>query len=211
MKTDELIDLLARGAGPAPVALARRRLLPAAAGGLVLSAGLAVAVLGAVPAAFYELPAPWFKLAYASALMLAAAWLAARLGQPGAPLTGPVVLVAVVAVGAALLGLAAFSATPDAFRMKDLLGHSWATCPRNVLALSLPALAGALWALRGMAPTRPRVAGLAAGLLAGAVGAFGYAFACTEAALSFVALWYSLGIVLSGLVGAMLGPRCLRW
>ena len=42
MKTESLIDLLARGAGPAPRAVAARRLLPAALLGVLLSAMLAV-------------------------------------------------------------------------------------------------------------------------------------------------------------------------
>jgi hypothetical protein len=80
-----------------------------------------------------------------------------------------------------------------------------------VLALSLPALVGALWALRGLAPTRPGAAGLAAGLLAGALGALGYSLACTELSPAFVAFWYSLGIGLAGALGAVLGPWVLRW
>jgi hypothetical protein len=73
------------------------------------------------------------------------------------------------------------------------------------------ALAAALWALRGLAPTRPRAAGGAAGLLAGAVGAAGYSLACPEASPGFVAAWYTLGIALTGGLGALLGPRLLRW
>jgi hypothetical protein len=80
-----------------------------------------------------------------------------------------------------------------------------------VLLLSLPALAAALWALRGLAPTRPRAAGLAAGLLAGGLGAAGYALSCTELSPAFVAVWYSLGIALAGGLGASLGPWALRW
>jgi len=75
----------------------------------------------------------------------------------------------------------------------------------------LPALAAALWAVRGLAPTRPWAAGFAAGLLAGSVGAFGYSLSCPEASPAFVAAWYTLGIVLTGAVGAALGPRVLRW
>jgi hypothetical protein len=92
-----------------------------------------------------------------------------------------------------------------------VLGSSWLKCPPSVLALSLPALAAVLWAVRGMAPTQPRTAGFAAGLLAGGVGAFGYALSCPEESPAFVAVWYSLGIVLTGAVGAALGPRLLRW
>jgi hypothetical protein len=80
-----------------------------------------------------------------------------------------------------------------------------------VLALSMPALAASLWAVRGLAPTRPSLAGFAAGLLAGSVGAFGYSLSCPEASPAFVAVWYTLGIGLTGCLGAVLGPRVLRW
>jgi hypothetical protein len=80
-----------------------------------------------------------------------------------------------------------------------------------VLALSLPALAAALWAVRGLAPTCPRRAGVAAGILAGAIGAIGYSLHCPEASIAFVAVWYTAGITLAGVIGAALGPLVLRW
>jgi hypothetical protein len=110
-----------------------------------------------------------------------------------------------------LLGVIALLTAPAGGHVAVLLGHSWARCPFNVLLLSLPGLAGALWALRGLAPTRPRAAGLAAGLLAGALGALGYSLSCTELSPAFVAVWYSLGVALAGGLGAILGPRLLRW
>lgn len=211
MKTDALIDLLARGAGPAPRALALRRIAPAALLGAVVACVLAVTVKGPIPAALYALPQPWMKLGYAAALAAAAGWWAMRLGQPAAPTRRPGIVVATIVAAMAVLGAAAWLATPGGSRLAALLGHSWTTCPRNVLLLSLPALAGALWALRGLAPTRPRAAGFAAGVMAGGVGAFGYALSCTEMSPAFVAVWYSLGIAASGLLGAALGPRLLRW
>ena len=63
---------------------------------------------------------------------------------------------------------------------------------------------------RGAAPA-PFGLAVAAGLLAGSVGAFGYALSCPEASPAFVAAWYTLGIVITGGVGAALGPRVLRW
>ena len=95
--------------------------------------------------------------------------------------------------------------------MSGLLGHSWWDCPWFVLTISLPALAALLWAMRGLAPTHTRAAGFAAGLLAGAIGAGAYALACTEMAVSFVAAWYTLGMLLTGALGAFLGPRVLKW
>jgi hypothetical protein len=211
MKTDTLIELLARDAGPAPRALAARRLWPAALIGLLVSASAAIAVFGAIPAALYATPAPWTKLAYAGALALAAGWLSARLSRPAAPLAGAPRAASAVALAMAALGAASLAAEPAGSRVAALLGHSWWSCPVSVLALSLPALAAALWAVRGLAPTRPRAAGFAAGLLAGSVGACGYALSCPEASPAFVAVWYTLGIALTGALGAALGPRVLRW
>lgn len=211
MKTDELIQLLSRGAGPAPRGVAARRLGPAAVLGGLAAAALAALMLGWVPLALWSLPGPWFKLAYAGALALAAAWLAARLGRPVPRVGAPLAALAAVLVAALGVGLGSWWQTPAAERAAALMGHSALQCPWNVLGLALPALAVALWALRGLAPTRPVAAGAAAGLLAGALGALGYALACTEPALPFVAAWYTLGMLMTATLGALLGPRLLRW
>lgn len=211
MKTDELIEMLARGAGPAPRAVAARRLVPAAAAGLAASALLALGLFGSIPMAMYASAAPWIKLGYAVSLALAAAWLTARLARPLAQSLVQQRAVKCVICVMGLFGLAAVMVAAPADRTAMLLGSSWASCPWNVLGLSLPALAATMWALRGLAPTRPRAAGFAAGLFAGALGALGYALACPEVSTTFVALWYSLGIALSGALGALLGPSALRW
>ncbi|KPF44557.1 hypothetical protein D621_19030 [beta proteobacterium AAP51] len=211
MKTDALIELLARGAGPAPRALVLRRLSPAALVGLLASALVAVAGFGALPAAMFATAVPWTKMAYAGALALAAGWLTARLSRPAAPTAGPRRATVLVLLAMTALGLASLVFTPAGERLDGLLGKSWSSCPFSVLALSLPALAAALWAVRGLAPTRPRAAGFAAGLLAGSAGAFGYALSCPEASPAFVAVWYTLGIVFTAGLGALLGPRVLRW
>lgn len=65
----------------------------------------------------------------------------------------------------------------------------------------MPALAALLFAARQLAPTDLKTTGFAAGLMAGAVGAIAYSFACPETSLTFVAIWYTAGIVLAGLVG----------
>lgn len=211
MKTDTLIEMLARGAGPVPRALAARRLSPAAIGGLLASAAVAIAWFGSIPAQMYATAVPWTKMGYAGALALAAGWLTACLSRPAAPSVQPRRIAALVVLAMAVIGGASLALTPASARWEALLGHSWSTCPWSVLALSLPALAASLWAVRGLAPTRPRAAGFAAGLLAGSVGAFGYSLSCPEASPAFVAVWYTLGIVLTAALGAALGPRVLRW
>jgi hypothetical protein len=211
MKTEALIDMLARGAGPAPRGVAWRRLAPATAFGVGLSAALSMAWLGLVPPEMFAGPALWTKLAYAAMLGVAAGLLASRLGRPAAPTRQAWNRTWTVIGAMGVLGLLAWWITPSPERLPALLGHSWALCPWAVLGLSLPALAAMLWAMRGLAPTRPRLAGFAAGLLAGAAGAAGYSLACTEESLAFVAVWYTAGVVLSAGLGALLGPRLLRW
>lgn len=211
MKTDALIDMLARDAGPAPRALAARRLSPAAAAGLLVSAAIAIAWFGAIPAQMFATAVPWTKMAYAGALALAAGWLTARLSRPAAPIAEPRRVTVLVLLSMAFVGSVSLASTPAGSRMDAVFGESWLTCPWNVLALSVPALAASLWAVRGLAPTRPRAAGFAAGLLAGSVGAFGYSLSCPEASPAFVAIWYTLGIAFTGALGAALGPRVLRW
>lgn len=211
MKTDSLIDMLARGAGPAPRAPVARRLLPVALVGLGASALAGVLVIGLVPMTVMMQMGWWIKFAYAVALVAVGGWLTARLARPVQRLMWPqIALMAVLA----LMGFAGiwywFAAMPE-LRLAELLGHSWKTCPRNVVLLGLPPMAGAFWALRGLAPTRPRLAGAAAGLFSGALGATAYALSCTEVAMSFVAVWYTLGISVCTAIGALLGPRLLRW
>lgn len=211
MKTDTLIDLLARDAGPAPRALAWRRLSRAAAFGAFFSAAAAIGWFGALPVQSFETAVPWTKMAYAGALAAAAGWLATRLSMPAAPVRSASRAVTWVVLAMATVGLLSWSTAPAGGRMAALLGHSWFSCPPSVLVLSLPALAGSLWAVKGLAPTRLRATGFAAGLLAGALGAFGYSLSCPEASAAFVAVWYSLGILLTGVLGAALGPYVLRW
>ena len=210
MKTDELIDALVRNAGSAPRAMVAKRFAPVLVVGFLISAALAIGVLGIAPAARTMSFALWMKVVYTLCLVASAAWLAGRLSRPGAELlraTGTVALVVIVMVAA---GASALLEAPSE-RHALAFGISWAMCPWAILGLSLPTLAGILWAMRGMAPTRPGVAGFVAGVLAGSVGALGYAFACIETSTSFVAIWYTLGILLAGLVGAALGRRVLRW
>lgn len=211
MKTEQLIDMLARGAGAAPRANAVPQLVSVVAGGGVLSAAGALLLLGAIPNEMYALPAPWIKFAYAGLMALVAMWLTVRLSRPVARLTVPARVAGLVVLGMAVLVLVSLGTAPSGERLEALLGTSWARCPSHVLLLALPTLAGSLWVMRGLAPVRLRTAGFAAGVLAGAVGAAGYALSCHETSPAFIGVWYTVGIALAGALGAWLGPRVLRW
>jgi hypothetical protein len=211
MKTEQLIDMLARGAGAAPRVRAARRLVPVMVIGAALSAAAAVLLQGSIPGEMYAMPAPWIKLAYTGLMALAAAWLAARLSRPVAQLAPPARGVALVVLVMAALALGSLALAPSGERLATLLGDSWLRCPLRVSLFSMPTLAGTLCVMRGLAPTRLRAAGFAAGLLAGAVGASGYALSCLETSPAFIGVWYTAGIALAAALGAFLGPRVLRW
>lgn len=49
------------------------------------------------------------------------------------------------------------------------------------------------------------------GSLAGALGALVYALHCPEVQAPFLAVWYLAGMAIPTALGAVLGPRLLRW
>ena len=95
--------------------------------------------------------------------------------------------------------------------MHLIVGSSSLVCPLYIVGLSLPVLAGVMLVLRRMAPANPTLAGLAAGLFAGGAGAWIYTFHCGENGMMFLLLWYSLGIAVVALLGALIGRFALRW
>ena len=213
MKTDELIGLLAQGAGAVePGAIARR--YAAALGWGAFGATLLMAlVLGVRPdlRAAALLPMFWIKLAFPASLLAAGVVAASRLARPGVRLGRLVIalfapLAAIWAMAAVELAVAA-----PAARAQLVFGSSWRECPFNIALLSVPAFIAAFWAMRRLAPTRLVRAGAVSGLVAGALGASIYALHCTEIAATFLGLWYVAGMLIPTAAGALLGPRLLRW
>lgn len=211
MKTSDWISLLATRAGPAPRHWVGRRLLAAGLLGGLASGAATLALLGLNPQLAATPAALVTKLAYLLALLAGTALAMDRLARPGASPRRALPVLAAALLGLGAAALASWADAPPGQAAALLWGRSWASCPWRIAALSLPALAAALWALRGLAPTRPRLAGLAAGLFAGTLGALGYLLYCNETSPLFVLVWYTLGVGLAGLAGAALGARWLRW
>jgi hypothetical protein len=211
VNTTELISALARGAGPAPRLLVTSKFVLIAVAGALIAAAMAVSMFGLVPVAMFKGAALWTKVIYAAFLAAGAMRLAERLARPAANANPQRFALLVVFAAMGVAAAWAYAEVPPEGRRAFVLGNSWAVCPWCVMLLSMPTLAAALWVLRGMAPVQPMLAGLAAGVLSGAIGALGYAFACPEASIGFVAVWYTLGIGLTGMLGAALGPWILRW
>jgi hypothetical protein len=153
----------------------------------------------------------WTKVGFAAVLLCAGAWASARLARPGFDAVGAGVIIAAVVTVLWALAMVEQAGVAAAQRPDLLFGRTWRGCPLLIAALSGPGLAGALWALHGLAPTRPALAGAAAGLMAGAAATLVYALHCPENAATFIAVWYVAGIALSTLVGALIGRTLLRW
>jgi hypothetical protein len=212
LSTDDLIDRLSNQAGRAPRHLAAKRLTLGIAPAVVLSAVVMVIWLGVRTdmAEAVNSPPFWIKFGYTFAIAVLMAWMLERVGRPGARLRS-LAFAGVVPPGVLIiLALAQLATTPGPVQPM-IMGGTADLCPWRIVVLSLPMLAGALWALKGLAPTRPALAGAVAGLCAGGAGAFVYAFHCGESAMPFVAVWYSLGVILTGMIGALIGSRLLRW
>lgn len=211
MKTDELITMLAQQAGPtqgpAPQQVGGRLAVSLALG------GVAVLYMGLNPKlSEFAVTEPFtLKMAWLCAVALFSSVLIYRLVHPGRQMG-----MAPWGIGLALLAMAGqgmnqLLQAPLEQRGPLWMGMSWQVCAFNIAAIALPVLAALLWTLRDMAPTRPGLTGAASGLLAGALSAMLYSLHCTEHSFTFYALWYSGGMLLSALLGAVLGRRLLRW
>jgi hypothetical protein len=211
MKTDQLIAQLAQGAGPTS-AEGLRCLLPGMCLGLGLAAVLMCSLVGPLPASSFLTPLPWIKL-LPTALLLGLAWAWAQRSARPASRVAPLRLGVMVSWGLLMAaGLLTLVGLSSEARMEAMMGNTWYLCPNVLAALSIPVLLLMLRAARGLPTSRPRQMGAAFGLLAGCVASTAYSLVCTEASPAFVALWYSTGLLLSTLLGALLGPRWLgRW
>lgn len=213
MNTDDLIDQLAREARPVRRGAVGRRIAIGLALGALVSGGLVIFGMGVRPDlgnAMHGFPF-WMKWGYTLSISVTALILIVQLARPDSHSLRGLWLTAIPVVLLAGLGLFELMQTPSAEWLAMWLGHSWRTCPWRVLLLAIPIFAGLLWSFRWFAPTRLRAAGAAAGLTAGAFAATVYCLHCPEVSAIFVLTWYSLGILLATLLGALLGPRLLRW
>lgn len=213
MKTDDFVTMLATDGVAVEPNAAARRYLTGLGWGTLGSAILMAVLLGVRPdlEIAVRLPMFWVKLAFAAILALTSGVVALRLARPGSRLSWlPGMLAAPVV---AIWALAAFVLmTANSSQRHELLyGDTWASCPLLITMLSAPIFVAVTWAMRGLAPIRPRLAGAAGGLVSGSLGAFVYALHCPELAAPFVGLWYLLGVLIPAGIGALLGPRLLRW
>lgn len=213
MKTDDLIALMAADAKkPArPFPVTRHLGVAAFVGAIVAFAALLVWLgvrdMGeAVTSISY-----WMKTLYTAGLAVAGFLVSERLSRPGTRATrGVMTLIVVIAI---MLGIAIVQlvSTPSEAMRDVLLGSTWDRCPWRIVALAIPGLVLTLLAMRRLAPTRPTLAGAGAGLFVGGVAATVYGLHCAETSAAFTMIWYTAGVALATVLGAIAGSRFLRW
>jgi hypothetical protein len=213
MDTDRLVTMLSRDAEPVVRGASGRRFGAALLAGSAAAVVLMLALLGlrpdlrqAVLDAMF-----WVKLGVPAVLLASALVACTRLGRPGSRLGYAAVVLVLPIAAIWLLAALALASAPASTRVALVLGESSAACVVSIAILAAPTFIAAFWAMQGLAPTRPALAGAFSGLVAGAAGALVYAWHCPEMAAPFIATWYLLGIAGPAVVGALLGPMLLRW
>jgi hypothetical protein len=213
MNTDQLIDSLAREVRPVRRSALGVRLAVGLLLGALVSTALVIAILGARPDLMIAMHgfAFWMKWSYTLSLSAIAIYATARLARPNPGQLRAPWLIAIPVTLLAGVGVLEMMHTPPSEWLAMWLGHSWRKCPWLVFGLAMPIFIGLLWSFRRLAPTRLRAAGAAAGLAAGAFAATVYCLHCPEVSAIFVLTWYTLGILLAASLGALVGPRFMRW
>lgn len=213
MRTDELIGLIARNAPPVAPGASARRFALAIGVGLAGAALVMAWRLGMNPdlAAAMRLPLFWLKVGFVAVVLAASALAAGRLATPGRRLGRVSAAIAAPVVALWLIAAVMLLQAPASVRADLVLGSTWRVCAFNIVMLSAPAFAATVWAMKGLAPTRLRLAGAGAGLLAAATGTLVYTLHCPEIAPPFIGVWYVLGMLIPTAAGAAAGPRLLRW
>ncbi|MBN9332688.1 DUF1109 domain-containing protein [Devosia sp.] len=211
--TDDLIARLSADLKPiAPRALERRLWL-------ALVIGLAITTLAAWLVLDRMLCRPfggafggpmfWVKFGYTLAFGLFGLAAAPVLARPDGRIVWPLLVAGLLVLLALVLGTVDWMRADWA--MPALMGDTAMVCPWLITLTGLPILGVLLSAMRGLAPRSPALAGFAAGLVAGGFGALAYAFYCGETGMMFMAVWYTLGMAMTALLGAIIGSVMLRW
>ncbi len=214
MKTNDLISMLAREPAPIVPNTRRRQDIAVLFASVVVCLLIMMAWLGINPAIAHDAasePMFWGKFGFSAAAALALLIAMHQLALPGSDAKPGLRAAAIVGGLLAVMGLAAWFRSGASARSEMLFGETWDVCSAYIAALAVPIFIAAFWSVKRYAPTRPALAGFAAGAFSGAAAAVVYGLHCSMYTVPFVAAWYGLGVIVPGLIGAALGSRLLRW
>lgn len=211
--TSELIERLGAGLKPSPPNVLDMKLLTSMAIGAAVALILLIVSLGLRPD-LAEASTQWLlwgKLGYAATLTAGGYILCLQAARPAARPGWRIAVILLPVASAMVAALTRTATLPASARSSEWLGETAALCPWLIGLLSLPCLLALCLVVRRAAPTRLRWAGFCTGLLAGAISMLIYSLHCPEEGIAFIASWYTLGMCLPASIGAVLGPRLLRW
>lgn len=211
MKTDRLIDMLAKGVEPARKPTFKRQLALTAAAGLIVAILIVALGAGVRPDIGAALAPVLMKAGFAACATAIVLPLTLQLMRPGRPLGWRIMAIGAFVALAALIAFVALMGADPAERMRLLMGGSFPWCIVFIPLLATPTAAGLLWLMRAFAPTRLTMTGAAIGAFSGGMGAIAYALYCPVDSVAFVTIWYVLAISVCAVLGAIIGARLLRW
>lgn len=211
MKTNDLIRTLAsdRQAG---MPMGRAWLLGAVAA-IILSAVTFLLLLGPRPD-IAEAAETWrFLWKFVVTMLMAfAVWSVIRpIAEPGSGWRAKAFWLAIAPALLIASAMLEMMLLPEGERMQRMIGTNNMLCLLAIPAIGLPGLGAFLAVLRHGAPVDPGWSGALAGLLAGGIAATFYAAHCTDDSPLFVMVWYTLGIGILAIVGAVVGRMVARW
>ncbi|ALL71220.1 extracytoplasmic function alternative sigma factor (plasmid) [Paraburkholderia caribensis MBA4] len=213
MKTDDLIGLLSNQVTRIERGAVARRFTKA----LLLGALGSLILMSVVFGVRHDLGSVarttifWAKMAYPLAIAVGAMLAVMRLGRPGARAGYSWAIIALPFVAVWIASMMVLDSAAPGARLPIVLGHTWRTCPFNIVLLSVPTFPAVFWAVKSLAPTQLRLAGAVAGLLASSTATIVYCLHCPEMSPAFWSVWYAIGMLLPACIGAWLGPKLLRW
>ena len=211
MKTDRLIDMLAKGVEPARKPTFKRQLALTAAAGLIVAILIVALGAGVRPDIGAALAPVLMKAGFAACAAAIVLPLTLQLMRPGRPLGWRILAIGAFVALTALIAFVALMGADPAERMRLLMGGSFPWCIVFIPLLATPTAAGLLWLMRAFAPTRLTMTGAAIGAFSGGMGAIAYALYCPVDSVAFVTVWYVLAISVCAVLGAIIGARLLRW
>jgi hypothetical protein len=212
METDRLIQMLAADNTyrPQPIrtqlAMALLVALPVAAAMMLVSIGLRPDFMAAMRNPFFDL-----KFVVTLALAIPAIVISVHLSRPEAALgrwAWLLLLSPFILVGAIIAEMMMPQRSP---MMVRVMGKGAMLCTAAISVLSLPILGATMFVLRNGAPSRPALAGALAGLMSAGLAGTVYAAHCTDDSPLFVAVWYTIAMLVITALGAAIGTRVLRY
>jgi hypothetical protein len=216
MNTDRLIDILSVDPEPVNSGQLGKMLILAIVISGAAAFGLMLATVGPRPDLQSTVHLEWvaMKLLFSVSVIIAAAPLLNRSIRPGLEDETNWVLIFlpfIAAIGIALVMLLLGQPWASGAMLRGATTVSPVRCLLCIMFFASIPLAAVFIALRRGAPTRLKLCGGIAGMVAGGTGATAYAFTCTSDTVPFIAIWYGMAIVICAVFGAQLGPRVLRW